>query len=84
MDISFDKTGTLRAQEHGHQPLVATFPGHSAHALRAQSQLSFRADQDNLVLQLYKHHPQDSRVVGPCKVADTVTARYGTGGGTLH
>ena len=29
----------------------------------------------------YESHPQDSRVNGPKDVADTVSARYGTGGG---
>lgn len=56
--VSQDVTGTLRAQEHGHQPSV--------------------------VQQLYRAHPQDCRISGPCEVADTVTARYGTGGGTLR
>lgn len=54
--VSQDVAGTLRAQEHGHQP--------------------------SEVQQLYRAHPQDCRISGPCDVADTVTARYGTGGGT--
>lgn len=30
---------------------------------------------------VFDTHPADSRVVGPVKVAGTVVARYGTGGG---
>lgn len=29
----------------------------------------------------YEHHPSDGRVFGPKKIANSVTARYGTGGG---
>lgn len=29
----------------------------------------------------FENHPTDSRVTGPCNVAETVAARYGTGGG---
>jgi DNA (cytosine-5)-methyltransferase 1 len=41
------------------------------------------ATQDQQIAQplYYESHPQDSRVNGPKDVADTVSARYGTGGG---
>lgn len=29
----------------------------------------------------YDHHPNDSRVTGPHTIANSVCARYGTGGG---
>ena len=28
MDVSYDVTGTLRAQDHGHPPLVMVFESH--------------------------------------------------------
>jgi DNA (cytosine-5)-methyltransferase 1 len=31
----------------------------------------------------YAHHPADSRIEGPMDVANTVSARYGTGGGNV-
>ncbi len=52
METLLDRTGTLRAQEHGHQPVVLTFPDGVAYALRAKSSLSQRGGQDTLVLQL--------------------------------
>jgi DNA (cytosine-5)-methyltransferase 1 len=41
------------------------------------------ATQDQQIAQplYYESHPNDSRVNGPKDVADTVSARYGTGGG---
>ena len=50
MSASEDVVGTLRAQEHGHQPFV------------------------------FENHSNDSRYKGPLSTANTVTARYGTGG----
>jgi len=46
--------------------------------LRGRSQDS----HENLVCaEYYEHHPHDSRVAGPLNTANTVSARYGTGGG---
>jgi site-specific DNA-cytosine methylase len=33
--------------------------------------------------QVYENHAQDSRVTGPLKVAPTVVAKFGTGGGNV-
>lgn len=38
-------------------------------------------DQSIIEPLLFDHHPHDARVGGPCQIAPTVTARYGTGGG---
>lgn len=35
------------------------------------------------VANYYEHHPQDSRVKGPKNIGNSVTARYGTGGGNV-
>ena len=53
MDLNENLSGTLRAQEHGHAPLV------------------------------YENHGIDARFTGPHKVAPTMSARYGTGGGNV-
>ena len=52
MDVCENMTGTLRAREKGHQPLV------------------------------YENHGVDARIRESGEVSPTVTARYGTGGGT--
>lgn len=82
MDTLLDKTGTLRAQEHGNQPIVLnlTLPEDVANTLRAQGNLSFRGDQDNIVLCLFENHGQDSRITGPLDIAPTVAQKFGTGG----
>ena len=51
MDVCENMTGTLRASEKGHQPLV------------------------------YENHGVDARIRESGEVSQTVTARYGTGGG---
>lgn len=62
------------------QPIVLTFPENVANTLRAQGQLSFRGDQDNIVLQLFENHGNDSRLTGPLDIAPTVVQRYGSRG----
>ena len=51
MDVCENMTGTLRASEKGHQPLV------------------------------YENHGVDARIRESGEVSQTITARYGTGGG---
>lgn len=82
METLLDKAGTLRAQEHGHQPIVLnlTLPEDVANTLRAQAQLSCRGDQDNIVLCLFENHGQDSRITGHLDIAPTVAQKFGTGG----
>jgi DNA (cytosine-5)-methyltransferase 1 len=42
------------------------------------------ADQGYLIAQeFYDNHPTDSRITGPHKIANSVTSRYGTGGGNV-
>ena len=70
METMMDKTGTLRAQEHGHQPIVLTFPEGVANTILAKAQLSYRGDQDTLVL------TYDARGNGDGKTACTLTGDY--------
>lgn len=51
MTVEYDKAPTLRAQDHGHPPLV------------------------------YESHDQDSRYNPLGEVCETISAKYGTGGG---
>ena len=71
MECSEDVAGTLRAQEHGHQPLV----------------LGMQWDQEDIELpktvELYENHGIDARYTGPHKVSPTLTNRGGTGGNNL-
>jgi len=53
MDISENVTATLRAQDHGHPPIVMVFESHG----------------------------QDARYRPMGDVCETISAKYGTGGG---
>lgn len=88
MSCSEEITGTLRAQEHGHQPLVlATQQGGAeigvgiCPAITAAAGMSGN-NQPVLFQQpeLFENHGVDSRYTGPHAVAPTMSARYGTGG----
>ena len=68
MAYSKDVAGTLRAQEHGHQPLVM--------GLRQE-------EKTCMVIELFKNHGIDARYTGPHKVSPTLTNRGGTGGNNL-
>ncbi len=83
MDISADKAGTLRAEAHGHQPVVCAgfkpFAGAKAGSIGYQPEQAptLTAEQECAV---YENHGQDSRLTGPLDVAPTVARQFGTGG----
>lgn len=77
MDCSEELAGTLRAQEHGHQPLVMAAQQGGADISPATSD-SGTGGGDQLLL--FENHGIDSRYTGPHPVAPTMSARYGTGG----
>lgn len=90
MDVS-DKAMTLRAQEHGHQPIICFEPGI---AKREGSEGRFVEDKtptlranmgDNQPAVCYgiENHPNDSRVrlQEPDEPCQSLTSRMGTGGG---
>ena len=83
MDCSEDVSGTLRAQEHGHQPLVlATQQGGAEIGVGICPAITAAAGMsgNNQPVLLYENHGIDSRYTGPHAVAPTMSARYGTGG----
>lgn len=82
IDLSHDISGTLRADEHGHQPLViATQQGGAEIAEGVCPTITSAAGTSgNNQPVLFENHGIDSRYTGPHKVAPTMSARYGTGG----
>lgn len=87
MGVSDNVTGTLRAQEHGHAPIVfepgaaSRVGGHVwedfAGALRADA-------GDNQAAVVIENHPADSRVkISEDGVVQTLPSRMGTGGGNV-
>lgn len=91
-------TGTLRAQEHGHQPLVfdnhgqdTRFLGPVNAAQTVSATFGMGGNNQPLVVAereaetptLFENHGIDARYTGPHKVAPTMSARYGTGGNNV-
>ena len=91
MDVSEEVTGTLRAQEHGHQPCVLEAAGfcteHSANArsigYEEERSPTLRAGVVPAAIAL-ENHPTDSRVkISKDGMVQTLTSRCGTGGGNV-
>ena len=91
MDVTEDVTGTLRAQEHGHQPCVLEAAGfcteHSANArsigYEEERAPTLRAGVVPAAIAL-ENHPTDSRVkISKDGKVQTLTSRCGTGGGNV-
>jgi DNA (cytosine-5)-methyltransferase 1 len=80
-----DMTGTLRAQEHGHQPLVmATQQGGAEIGDGICPTITASAGMSgNNQPVLFENHPKDGRYNGPLPVAPTLAARMGTGGNNV-
>ena len=84
MDCSEDVAGTLRAQEHGHQPLVlAIQQGGAELGAGVCPTITVAADSGNHQPVLFENHGIDARYTGPHPVAPTLSARAGTGGNNL-
>ena len=87
MSVTEELTATLRAQEHGHQPIVfepgaaSRLGGHSDKGLCG----TLRADMgDNQLAVVVENHPTDSRVtLDTSGKVQTLTSRMGTGGGNV-
>ena len=77
--------GTLRAQEHGHQPLVmATQQGGAEIGVGICPTITASAGMSgNNQPVLFDNHAKDCRYNGPLEVAPTVTSTYGTGGNNV-
>ena len=91
MDVSEDVVGTLRAEEHGHQPCVLEAAGfcteHSADArsigYEEERSPTLRAGVVPAAIAL-ENHPADSRVkISEDGKMQTLTSRCGTGGGNV-
>lgn len=91
MDVSQDVTGTLRAEEHGHQPCVLEAAGfcteHSADArsigYEEERSPTLRAGVVPAAIAL-ENHPADSRVkISEDGKVQTLTSWCGTGGGNV-
>ena len=88
MDISEDITGTLRSQEHGHQPIVFE-PGAASrvggHVWQGEPTGTLRADMgDNQLAVAIENHPADSRIkLSDDGIVQTLSERMGTGGGNV-
>jgi len=86
MDVSEDVTGTLRAQDHGHPPVVMGAAGfcteHSAksRSIGYEEETSPTLRAGTVPAAVYENHSQDTRYTGPVEVAPTVMSTYGTGG----
>jgi len=85
MHCTDDITGTLRAQEHGHQPLVMATQqgGAEIGAGICPTITSAAGTSGNNQPVLFENHPKDGRYNGPLGVAPTLAARMGTGGNNV-
>ena len=90
MHLTENVSGTLRAEEHGHQPIL--LESNQNHAtirtdgicttLSAAMGLG-GGNVPMVVPTVYENHGIDSRYKGPLEVAPTMSARYGTGGNNV-
>ena len=94
MDLTQNKTSTLRTQMGGHQPIVClndqggnvmASSEDVAGTLRAQEHghQPLIIDEQPKTPSLFENHGIDSRYTGPHAVAPTMSARYGTGGNNV-
>lgn len=85
MHCTEDITGTLRAQEHGHQPLVMATQQEAENIGEGISPTitSPAGRSGNNKPILFENHAKDCRYTGPLEVAPTVTSTYGTGGNNV-
>lgn len=81
MECSEDLSGTLRAQEHGHQPLVLATQQGGAEICPTITAAAGTSGNNQPVL--FENHGIDARYKGPLPVAPTLPARAGTGGNNL-
>ena len=88
MDVSEDVAGTLRAQEHGHQPIVfepgkAKRLGENIYQDGITGTICAEAGDNRLAVAI-ENHPADSRVkIDESGTVQTLTERMGTGGGNV-
>ena len=86
MHLTENVTGTLRAEEHGHQPIL--LESNQNHAIIRTDGISSTLPASmgmggGYVPMVYENHGIDSRYTGPLEIAPTMSARYGTGGNNV-
>jgi len=85
MNVSVGVSGTLRAQDHGHPPIVMAAGFCTEHSAKARS-IGYEVETSPTLragvvpATVYENHSQDSRYTGPLDTAPTVNATYGMGG----
>ncbi len=90
MDVSEDVSGTLRAQDHGHPPVVMAAGFCTEHSAKSRSigyedetSPTLRAGVVPAAIAL-EHHPTDSRIrIEEGDAIQTLTSRMGTGGNNV-
>ena len=90
MDVSEDVSGTLRAQDHGHPPVVMAAGFCTEHSARSRSigyedetSPTLRAGVVPAAIAL-EHHPADCRIrIDEGDAIQTLTSRMGTGGNNV-
>ena len=90
MDVSEDISGTLRAQDHGHPPVVMAAGFCTEHSAKSRSigyedetSPTLRAGVVPAAIAL-EHHPTDSRIrIEEGDAIQTLTSRMGTGGNNV-
>ena len=85
MEVHEEVAGTLRSQEHGHQPLVlASQQGGAEIGVGLCPTITSAAGTSgNNQPVLFENHGIDSRYTGPHPIAPTMSARYGIGGNNV-
>ena len=86
MSLTENVAGTLRAEEHGHQPIL--LESNQNHATIRTDGISTTLPASmgmggGYVPMVYENHGIDSRYTGPLDIAPTMSARYGTGGNNV-
>lgn len=81
MDLTEDKTATLRAQMGGHQPVIClNDQGGSVMACSEDVAGTLRAQEHGHQPLVFDNHGQDTRFLGPVHASQTVSATFGMGG----
>ena len=90
MHLTENVSGTLRAEEHGHQPILlesnqnhATIRTDGISTTLSAAMGTGGGNVPMVVPTVYENHGIDSRYTGPLEIAPTMSARYGTGGNNV-
>ncbi len=87
MDCGEEQSGTLRAQAHGHEPLVFANHGqgvkYSGPITTSTAVTAGYGEGGNNTPFVFENHGIDARYTGPHEVSPTMSARYGTGGNNV-